>query len=134
MTRELGIFRKVNLADVAEGWDDKAYVLLKPLRVEHMRAIHNLDIDNSSSELTKEKVDATESIEQIFMGLFVRGKVYDIEGNLIDAVKEDIQDLFLLAADRFLDGMMKGVMNPKSQTQLETSSSTMPKRTTSRSK
>ncbi len=127
MARELGIFKKVSLADISDGWDDKAYVLMKPMRIEHMRAIHALDIDTNNKELTAEKVKATESIEDIFVSLFVRGKVYDIDGNLVDAEADDIRDLFLLAADRFLGDMLKNVMNPKSQTQLETSSSTMQK-------
>ena len=120
---ELGIFRKVDLSDAYEGWDG-AYICFKPMRATHFGLIKRVTKLTEAQDLDDDTVKAVQDLEDLFVSLFVKGKVYDVDMNLIDAEPDHVRDLMLSNIQKFMRAMTGNSQDPKASMESEPSSST----------
>lgn len=122
MSRKLGIYKRVPLTGI-DGWGDECYLIFRPFRFEHLETIikfyaaEKKDTAENPDEkgLTENKARMTRELIGALKEVFVEGKVKDMDGKVIDAEADDVDDLFLAIGNDIMSGMY-GLQDPKSST------------------
>jgi len=80
---------KVSLKDVFANWDDKCYLLVKPLSFSE-----RLELSKRFSELQDDyQVEDIKRIENELCKLFVSGKGLSTEGKIVNITKDDFKQI-----------------------------------------
>ena len=107
-TRRLGIYKKVSLEKVGDGWED-CYLIFKPFRFEHLESLLTyLGVGEKDEEIkltNEQKITASRDIVKSLKELFVDGVVLDDKGDKMPAIATDVDDLFLTCGTDIINGM-----------------------------
>ena len=121
----LGIFKRIELEGISEGWGKEAHLKFKALNMDSLKEIQKAGegVDVSKAEVNKKNLDSAEKIMSVIKSRFVSGRVYNEAMELVDATIDDVDDLYVIIPDKFVSSMM-GETNPKSIPQSNGSLST----------
>lgn len=97
-TRQLAVLKKFSLANLAEGWDDQAFLLYRPSTVEDIIAMRDADIDSMDDG------KALDYIRDFVTKRVVKGRVYVLKADYsLDLQDMEPEDLALLPIDTIKD-------------------------------
>lgn len=126
MATTLGLFKKVSLDGISDGWTDEAYLKFKPMTIKHLQQMQSktngVDVEKvKKGEVDDSTMSSVSSIMNVLTDMYHSGKVYNEDMELVDAESAHVEPLFMQDAERFMSALFGGATDPKSPRQSETS-------------
>ena len=106
--------RKVLLDEIAEGWDERCYLMFTAFTIDDLK-----DFDKATSDKTPKGVNkGADQVVAMLMKKFIEGKGMDEKNDVVALVKEDLNDIIPAAYGRIISVLAdKGLKaSPNSET------------------